>query len=112
MIGAFIVAMQARTTIFLKEVRALIYPKRDLLKPLEDPHPDMFGYSVPLRLNATQVEASVAEFIDAVHVHPTLSGTSMMVHSVREINSRFGVDLEIVADPIDALGANVRFPTA
>lgn len=95
---------------FEQEVRAIIYPKRDHFKPLEDPHPDMFGYSIPLSLNATQGEASASEFIDAVHVHPTLSGNSMMVQSVREINARFGVDLSIEADPIEALGANVRFP--
>lgn len=94
---------------FEQEVRAIIYSKRDLFKPLEDPHPDMFGYSIPLTLNGSQSKASVSAFIDAIHVHPTLSDNSMMVQSVREINARFGVDLPIATDPIEALGANVRF---
>jgi hypothetical protein len=84
---------------FEQEVRAIIYPGRDIFAPLADPHPDKNGF---------YLQAGI-DFIEAVYVHPTLSDGSMMVKAVREINHRFDVaDVPIVADRIEALGQNIR----
>jgi hypothetical protein len=84
---------------FEQEVRAIIFPKRDIFAPLVDPHPDKNGF--PLDIGA--------DFIDAVYVHPALSEESMMVQVVKEINARFGMEgVPIIADRVEAMGQSIR----
>jgi hypothetical protein len=84
---------------FEQEVRAILYPVRDIFEELTDPHPDVRGFS--LRMSA--------DFIEAVYVHPALSEDSMMARGVRELNDRFGLaNVPVVADKVEAFGKNIR----
>lgn len=92
---------------FEREIRAIVYPKRELLAPLADPHPNMSGLS--LRVNH-EVDGmrSVVDFVDGVYVHPTLDENSLMVQAVTEINRRFEVGMiPVLADKLEALGSDV-----
>lgn len=84
---------------FEQEVRAIIFPKRDIFSPLTDPHPNCDGFSLNIE----------PDFIEEVYVHPTLSDTSMMVEIVGELNRLFDVPhIPIVADRIEAFGRDIR----
>lgn len=96
---------------FEREVRAIIFPKRDMFEPLTDPHPNVSGFALQVGSTNSQDEPSVASFIDAVYVHPTLSEGSMMIEALREVNSLFGIaDIPIIADRIEAFGQNILLP--
>ena len=95
---------------FEREVRAILYPKRELLSPLEVPHPNINGFSLPLNPDAEGMR-SVADFIESVYVHPMLDKDSLMVQALTEINKRFDVtEIPVVADKIEALGSDVTLP--
>lgn len=95
---------------FEHEVRAMLYPKRDLLAPIEDPHPDVSGFSLPVNPDAEGMRSLVA-FLEGVYVHPMLDKESLMVQAVKEINRRFDVgQIQVVADKIEALGSDVTLP--
>jgi hypothetical protein len=71
-------------------------------------YPNLFGVSLPIGFNELQDKSPVANFIEMVYVHPTLTSDSMMVHTVKEINKRFGVkEIPVVADKIEAFGTNI-----
>jgi hypothetical protein len=74
---------------FEHEVRAMLYPKRDLLAPLENPNPNMTGFSLPV--NPEGASRSLVNFIESVYLHPMLDKDSLMAQAVKEINSRFDV---------------------
>jgi hypothetical protein len=96
---------------FEREVRAVIYPKRDLLDPIDDPYPDKSGFHLSIENSEQQGEQSIAQFIEAVYVHPLLDEDSMMVHTVKEINNRFELgEIPVVAEKIEAMGANIMLP--
>jgi len=96
---------------FEREVRAMIYPNRNLGDPLEDPHPVTSGFPLPILCNNSKREPSVSSLIDSVYVHPMLDSNSMMVQAVKEMNKCFGLaDLPIVSDRIEALGADIDLP--
>lgn len=89
---------------FEQEVRAIIYPKRELLDPIEDPHPDISGFSLSIG-DKSQRELPLASFIEAIYIHPTLGEESITFQAVKEINRLFGVpEIPIIADRIEALG--------
>jgi hypothetical protein len=95
---------------FEHEVRAMLYPKRDLLAPIEDPHPSATGFSLPVDPEA-DARRSLVDFIESVYVHPMLDKESLMVQAVKEINRRFDVgQIQVVADKIEALGSDVTLP--
>ena len=95
---------------FEREVRAILYARRELLAPLEVPHPNIIGVSLPLNPEVEDTQ-SVVDFIESVYVHPMLDKDSLLVHSVTEINRRFdAADIRVVADKIEALGGNVMLP--
>jgi hypothetical protein len=96
---------------FEREVRAIIFPKRDIFEPLKDPHPNVSGFALQVGRADSQEEPSVSSFIDAVYVHPTLSSGSMMIETVKEVNRLFGVaEIPIIADRIEAFGQNISLP--
>ena len=74
---------------FEHEVRAILYPKRELLAPLEVPHQNVAGFSLSLNPEVGDTQ-SVIDFIESVYVHPMLEEDSLIVHAVTEINRRFG----------------------
>jgi hypothetical protein len=95
---------------FEHEVRAILYAKRELVAPLEDPHPNMSGFSLPFNPEVDDTR-SIADFIETVYVHPMLEEDSLVVHSVSEINKRFdAAEIRVVADRIEALGSDVTLP--
>jgi hypothetical protein len=95
---------------FEREVRAILFSKRELFVPLEVPHPNISGFSLPLNPEADDTR-SVIDFIESVYVHPILEGDSLTVRAVTEINRRFdAADIRIVADKIEALGRDVTLP--
>jgi hypothetical protein len=84
---------------FEQEVRAILYPRRDMFAELADPHPDTNGFSLQMG----------EDFIEAVYVHPALSEDSMMARAIREINTRFGAaGVPVIADKVEALGKDIR----
>lgn len=90
------------------ELRAIIYPVRDLFEPVVDPHPELSGVSLSLGHDGHSATESLCAFIDSVYVHPMLDAESMMVRVVKAINERFGLaNLPIVADKVEALGPNM-----
>jgi hypothetical protein len=95
---------------FEREVRAILYARRELLAPLEVPHPNIIGVCLPLNPEVEDTQ-SVVDFIESVYVHPMLDKDSLLVHSVTEINRRFdAADIRVVADKIEALGGDVTLP--
>ncbi|HEY6804506.1 MAG TPA: hypothetical protein VI306_13090 [Pyrinomonadaceae bacterium] len=95
---------------FEHEVRAILYPKRALLAPIDDPHPSVTGFSLPVSQGAQDMR-SLIDFIEGLYVHPLLDKDSLMVQALTEINRRFDVDeIPIVADRIEALGKDVTLP--
>jgi hypothetical protein len=95
---------------FEQEVRAVIYPKRDLLDPIENPHAGMSGVNVPIR-GSEPHERPISQFIEKVYVHPTLSEDSMMVQTLKEVHERFSVrEIAIVANKIEAMGIDIALP--
>lgn len=91
-----------------REIRAIIFPKRGLFDSIKDPHPDKSGFSLPVGKTNPEAKALVVHFIDAVHIHPTLSSDSMMFNTVTELNKLFGVaEIPVIADSIEALGPDV-----
>jgi hypothetical protein len=95
---------------FEHEVRAILYPKRELLAPLEVPHPNITGFSLSLNPEVDDTQ-SVIDFIESVYVHPMLQEDSLIVHAVTEINRRFdAAEIRVVADKIEALGSDVNLP--
>ncbi len=83
------------------EIRAVIYPKREPFDPIANPYPNRLGFGLPIGKINAKSEPSVARFINAVHIHPTLRRDSMMFQVVSDINKRFGVEsIEVVAEPI------------
>lgn len=95
---------------FEREVRAIPFPKRELFTPLEVPHPNISGFSLPLNYEADDTR-SVVDFIESVYVHPMLEEDSLKVHAVTEINRRFdAAEIRVVADKIEALGSDVNLP--
>ena len=95
---------------FEREVRAILYAKRELTAPLEVPHPSITGFSLPLDPEVEDTR-SVVDFIETVYVHPMLDKDSLLARSVTEINRRFDVgDIRVVADKIEALGGDVTLP--
>jgi hypothetical protein len=97
---------------FEHEVRAILYPKRDLLAPIDDPHPSVTGFALPINPDAQdQGMQPLVDFIESVYVHPLLHKDSLMVRALTEINRRFDADeIPIVADRIEALGSDVTLP--
>lgn len=90
------------------ELRAIIYPVRDLFEPVVDPHPELSGVSLSLGHDSHSATESLCAFIDSVYVHPMLDAESMMVRVVKAINERFGLaNLPIVVDKVEALGPNM-----
>ena len=86
---------------FEHEVRAILYPKRELLAPLEVPHPNITGFSLSLNPEVDDTQ-SVIDFIESVYVHPMLEEDSLIVHAVTEINRRFdAAEIPVVADKIE-----------
>jgi hypothetical protein len=97
---------------FEQEVRAVIYPKRDLLDPIENPHPDISGLHLPI-CGSEPYERTISHFIEKVYLHPMLGEDSMMIQTVKGINARFGLpELPVVADKIEAMGADIALPLA
>jgi hypothetical protein len=95
---------------FEREVRAILFPKRESFVPLKNPHPNIGGFSLPLNPEADN-ERSVVDFIERVYVHPLLEQDSLTVRTVTEINRRFDVaEILVVADKIEALGSDVMLP--
>ncbi|MDT5270618.1 MAG: hypothetical protein QOH49_2804 [Acidobacteriota bacterium] len=84
---------------FEQEVRAVLYPKRDIFAPLVDPHPSANGFSLQFG----------SDFIEAVYIHPALNEDSMMTRVVEEINARFGANgVPVIADKVEAFGKDIR----
>ena len=95
---------------FEHEVRAILYPERELLAPLEVPHPNISGFSLPFNPEVDDMR-SVVDFIESVYVHPMLEEDSLIVRAITEINKRFdAVKIRVVADKIEALGNDVTLP--
>lgn len=95
---------------FEHEVRAILYPKRELLAPLEVPHQNVAGFSLSLNPEVGDTQ-SVIDFIESVYVHPMLEEDSLIVHAVTEINRRFdAAEIPVVADKIEALGRDINLP--
>jgi hypothetical protein len=95
---------------FEREVRAILFPKRELFAPLEIPYPNISGFSLPLNPEADDTR-SVVDFIESVYVHPMLEEDSLTVRAVTEINRRFDVgEIRVVADKLEALGSDVTLP--
>lgn len=95
---------------FEREVRAILYAKRELLARLEVSHPNVSGFSLPFNPTVDDTK-SVVDFIETVYVHPLLDEDSLLVRSVSEINRRFdATEIPIVADKIEALGSDVTLP--
>lgn len=95
---------------FEHEVRAILFPKRELFGPVEVPHPNINGFSLPLNPEVDDTP-SVIDFIDSVYVHPMLEEDSLMVRAITEINRRFNAsEIRVVADKIEALGRDVSLP--
>ncbi len=91
-----------------REVRAILYPKREPFDPVINPHPDLNGISLSIEGSQGDGQRSISSFIDSVHVHPTLDSESMMVRVVKAINVNFGLtEVPIVADKIEAIGPNM-----
>jgi len=96
---------------FEREVRGIIYPKREFNDPLKDPHPDKSGFHLSIGGSEAQGEQSILGFIEKVYVHPMLGDDSMVVQVVKEINMRFGVaEIPVVADKIEAFGTDIMLP--
>ena len=88
-------------------MRAIIYPKRELLDPLEDPHPTTSGFSLSIG-GREQEKRSLIGFIEAIYLHPTLGEDSITFQAVKEINRLFCLEeLPIIAEKIEALGNDV-----
>ncbi|MCI0594379.1 DUF2971 domain-containing protein [Chromohalobacter sp.] len=101
-VGAF--SVKPALYAYESEVRLIVYPKRDIRSPVEDPHPELDGIS----LTIGSTSGSLSDFIGAVYVHPLLSANSMMVRVVKAINEQFGLsDLPIVTDKVEAIGSNM-----
>ena len=95
---------------FEREVRAILFPKHELSAPLEIPHPNLNGFSLPLNPDVHGTE-SVVDFIESVYVHPMLEQDSLTVNAVTEINRRFDVSkIPVVVDKNEALGSDVMLP--
>jgi hypothetical protein len=95
---------------FEREIRAIVYPKRELLDPIEDPHPDMSGFALSID-SEPQGKLSLVRFIEAIYIHPTLGGESITFQAVKEINTLSGVaEIPIIADKIEALGDDIALP--
>lgn len=103
-VGSF--SVKPALYLYESEVRLIVFPKRDLLSPVTDPHPELDGLS--LIIGGRGSNGSLLDFIDAVYVHPLLDSGSMMVRVVKAINEQFGLsDLPIVTDKIEAIGSNL-----
>lgn len=90
------------------EIRAIIYPVRDLFGPVVDPHPELTGVSLSIGNGNHSEPEALSAFIESVYVHPMLDAESMMVRVVKSINERFGIaDLPIITDKVEALGPNM-----
>lgn len=96
---------------FEQEVRAIVYPKREnIFEPIQDPHPQISGFSLVVGLRDKHTTPSVSRFVDAVYIHPMLDTGSMMFEVLKEINRLFGEEaIEIIADKLEALGPNIYF---
>ena len=95
---------------FEHEVRAILYPKRELLGPLEVTRPNISGFSLSLNPEVGDTQSLIG-FIDSVYVHPMLDEDSLIVQAVSEINRRFNAaDIRVVAEKIEALGSDVTLP--
>ncbi len=95
---------------FEGEVRAILYSKRELSGPLEVPHPNINGFSLPIDPKSDD-KHSIVDFIESVYVHPLLESDSLIVRAVTEINKRFNAaEIRVVADKIEALGSDVTLP--
>jgi hypothetical protein len=90
------------------EIRAIIYPVRDLFGPVVDPHPKLTGVSLSIGNGNPSGPEALSAFIESVYVHPMFDAESMMVRVVKAINERFGIaDLPIVTDKVEAIGSNI-----
>lgn len=88
-----------------KEVRAIIFPKLNLFDPAYNPFPEIPGFALPVGRLKAEGEPSIARFLNAVHVHPSLGPDSRMFHVVSELNKRFGAEtIPVIADPIEPFG--------
>lgn len=93
---------------FEREVRAIILPKRSLLDPVKDPHPNVSGFALSIAGSEPQGERSITHFIEKVYLHPTLDEGSITFQAVKEINKLFGVaEIPVVAEKIEAMGADI-----
>jgi hypothetical protein len=98
---------------FEEEVRAIIYPPRNLRESLTDPHPYMSGVALLSEDTNVQGGNRLSDFIERIYVHPTQGEDSLIVQTIRELNERFDVaDIPIVADKIEALGGDIVLPPA
>ena len=66
---------------FEHEVRAILFPKRELFAPVEVPHPNTNGFSLPLNPEVDDTQP-VIDFIESVYVHPMLEEDSLIAHAV------------------------------
>lgn len=96
---------------FEQEVRAIIFPKRELLDPLQNPHPDISGLHLRISGSEPNDMPPLSYFIEKVYVHPMLGDDSMMVQTVEALNRQFGVpEIAVVADKIEAMGSDITLP--
>jgi len=96
---------------FEEEVRAIIYPKRGLLDPIKNLHPDMPGLHIPIR-GSDPHEPALSRFIEKVYIHPMLRDDSMMVQTIKDIHERFNVPaIPLVANKIEAMGVDIALPS-
>ena len=99
---------------FEEEVRGVIYPKRERFStdPIVDPYPGRSGFSIPIVTGASGSYKSLADFIDAVYVHPLLTEDSLIFKATKELNHLFGVDnIPVLADRLEAFGSNIMLPS-
>jgi hypothetical protein len=87
---------------FEKELRGMVFPKRGIFDPIEDPHPELAGLGLKL-------PGEVHQFIEAVHVHPSLDQDAMMVKTLTSLNQSYGgSQIKIVANALRPLGTEVE----
>jgi len=93
---------------FEEEVRAIIYPKRNLLDPIENLHP---GLHIPIRSSEPH-QPALSQFIETVYIHPMLRDDSMMTQTIKDIHERFNVPaIPLVANKIEAMGVDIALPS-
>ncbi|NAO97546.1 hypothetical protein FRY77_16205 [Halomonas sp. MG34] len=89
-----------------KEVRIIVYPKKELKERLVDSNPELNGLSLDLCSGGSRI----IDFLDAVYIHPLLDDSSMIYKVLKSVNQQYDLaDLPIITDKIEALGSTVHF---